>query len=273
MNPNTVIVALTIGATLCAGCSKEDRENIIDRAAKAGKALNGEVVDNTKERAIPTIVEEQQKKERVRQNTQWTAENQRLHPQEYCQAQLEETGKMSKKLDVQQHKLLMSKSSLSRKVSDLELQRKQLSDFLSKAKVAYKDAEANNSFPITLNGYPVSKEKAQQAIIEANRKLKIAQEQIVPTRNSLATAEKKLKQIAEEQRKIVALREKLQSTLSDLQMKQVIEGENGIGDALKAIDDSMNALQTASNEPDVLDIMVPDEKTQQQSEFDAIMKE
>ncbi len=269
----SVGIAVIGSALFLHGCSKEDRDEAMNRLGKAGKALNGEVVDNTKEHAVPTIVAEQQKKERVRQNTQWTPENQKLHPKEYCLAQLEETEKMGKKLDVQQHKLLLAKSAYARKVSDAEMQEKQLSAFLDKAKAAYKDADAKNAFPMLLNGRSVTKEKAQESIIEANRKLKLVRESIPAARNSLANVGLRLRKITEEQRNIVLLREKLQTTLNDLQVKQVIDGENGIGDALRAIDDSMNALLETVNEPALLDIMVPDEKTQKQEEFDAIMKD
>lgn len=59
-----------------AGCSKESRDETIDRLCKAGKALNGEVRSDDKKHATPNIVYDQQRKERVRQNTKWTAENQ-----------------------------------------------------------------------------------------------------------------------------------------------------------------------------------------------------
>lgn len=269
---NKIHIGVMVAAALVVcGCSKEDRDEMIERTAKAAKNLNGEVVDNTKERSVPTIVEEQQKKERVRQNTQWTVENQALHPIEYCQAQLAETAKMGQQLDVQQHALLVAKSSLSKKLSDLNLEGKDLAEFLAKAKAAYREAELKDSFPIQLNGYAVGKDKAQTTIIAANRKLVAIQAQLSPNSNSLMRVERRLTQLVAEQQKVIALKEKLQSMIGDLRTKQVIEGERGIRDSLRAIEDSMTALQSTVNEPEALDIMIPDGATQQKREFEDIM--
>lgn len=273
MTTRLVAVTMLGCMVIASGCSKENRDEIIGRASKAGRALNGEVRPNDVEHETPNIVAEQQRKERIKQNTQWTAENQAMHPIEYCQAQLEETRKMAERLDVQQHTLLVTKNGLKRKIENLETEEKQLKAFLDKAKAAYREADAADAFPMKLNGYDVSREKAQSAIVEANKKLQAATSQISPNRNSLARIEQRLTQITQEQRKVVAMREKLEMTLSDLKTKQVIAGEKGIGDALKALDDSMTALSQSANEPDSLDIMVPDAATQEKAEFDALMAE
>ena len=264
-------VAACSAAFILSGCSQEDRDEAVKRLSNAGKALNGEVRPNDVEHETPNIVAEQQRKERVRQNTQWTEENQKLHPIEFCQAQLEETAKMEKKLNVQQHKLLLSKVASERKLTDLQNQIKQLSKGIESAKVAYRKAEESNTFPMMLNGYSVSKEKAQQSIIASHNKLKFNEGQIPSIQNNLSSVEKKLKQIVVEQRKIVELRERLQNTLSDLQTRQVIDGEQGIGDALRAIDDAMTAIQTDIGGPNVIDLSEQSEESQRQNEFDAIM--
>jgi len=272
----TLIVVAGVSAALYCGCSKENRDEVINRVTKAAKGLNGEVVDNTKEHEIPTVVAEQQKKERVRQNTQWTAENQKLHPLEYCQAQLDETEKMGKKLEVQQHKLLTVKSSLAKKVNQLDEQVKDLSEFLKKAKETYKEADMVNGFPIKLNGHSVTKEQAQPLMLEASRKLKKAQGQLGTSQTSLAQVERNLAKIVGEQEKLGALREKLKATMESVQLKNIVDGGEGVGDALQAIDDSMNALQETSAipEPSALEtIMVPDAKAKDASDFEALLKE
>ena len=93
-----LITALCAGSVILSGCSKESRDEVIERTTKAAKELNGSErkSKDKDENKPPDIVAEQQRKERVRQNTQWTAENQALHPVEYCQAQLEEVAKYAK---------------------------------------------------------------------------------------------------------------------------------------------------------------------------------
>ena len=82
-------VAAVVGIACYVGCSKESRDEAINRLGKAGKALNGEVYPDDADNGVANIVREQQRKERIRQNTTWTAENIARHPKEYCQAQLE----------------------------------------------------------------------------------------------------------------------------------------------------------------------------------------
>ena len=160
-----ILSVVGCAALLFLGCSQEDRDAAIKRITNAGKALNGEVRPNDVEHETPNIVAEQQRKERIKQNTQWTLENQKLHPIEFCQAQLEETAKMEKKLNVQQHKLLVSKVASERKLDDFKKQAQQLSQGINSAKAAYRKAETENSFPMMLNGYSVSKEKAQSSFL------------------------------------------------------------------------------------------------------------
>ena len=66
------LFAVGIAGILFVGCSREDREEVADRIGKAANALKGE---DGSERT-PRIVKEQQRKERIRQNTKWTPENQ-----------------------------------------------------------------------------------------------------------------------------------------------------------------------------------------------------
>ena len=54
-------------------------------------------------------------------------------------------------------------------------------------------------------------------------------------------------------------------------MKKLVDGEKGIGDALNAINDSMNALAGDSSEPTLDELLAPAPETARQEAFDAIM--
>ena len=138
------------------GCSREERDEAMNRMGKAAKALNGEVRPNDQKHATPNIVAEQQRKERIRQNTKWTAENQALHPIEYCQAQLEEIDRYSRQLEVSKHKLLTNQNTTRRKLAENEAQIKSISAFLDSAKKVYREAEDKNQWPMVLNGFSLS---------------------------------------------------------------------------------------------------------------------
>ena len=261
-----VIVACS-GAVILTGCSKESRDEVIERTAKAAKELNG----TEKGESTPDIVAEQKRKETIRQNTQWTAENQALHPIEYCQAQLEEVANYSKRLEVRAHEIAVAQSAAKRKISELDGQTSSLSKLLGQAKSAYREADAANKWPMTLNGYQVGKEKAQQTIVETHQRLQESERAIATQKNNQRKLEAKARQIAQEQKNLVALKERIQTTISDIRMKKAIDGEKSIGDALNAINDSMNALSGDSAEPSLDDLLAPASETARQEAFDAIM--
>ena len=72
------LIAAGVFALLTYGCSREGRDEAVNRMGKAAKALNGEVRPNDQKHATPNIVAEQQRKERIRQNTKWTNPRRRL---------------------------------------------------------------------------------------------------------------------------------------------------------------------------------------------------
>ena len=69
------------------------------------------------------------------------------------------------------------------------------------------------------------------------------------------------------------MREQVQRTINDLRTQQVIDGNNGIADALNAINDSIGALgsdDTAA--PSLDDLSTPAPNANIEQEFEAIMR-
>lgn len=264
-------VAAIVAVAASRGCSKEDREEAINRFSKAGKILNGEARPDDAEHEVPNIVAEQQRKERIRQNRTWTAENRALHPIEYCQAQLEELGKYAARLEASAHEINTKKSEVVRTKGDNEGQLKGLEKFLGEAKAAYRKCEAENSWPAQLGGFALSREKVREKIVEAARKIPALKARVGTQQNQLAGLGKKLEAVTREQKRTVALRERIETTISDLRLKKVIDGEKGIGDSLNAIDDAMGALGVDYGNPSLEDIMAPDGKSASDADFEKIM--
>ena len=263
------VIALAF-SVLISGCTKEQREEAIDRAKNAASVINGSDKSAEKEHDTPLIVKEQQKKERIRQNTEWTPENQRLHPIEYCQAQLTELDNMSKKLDVALYKITLVLTKTERKKDDNEALTLNLQNFLDDAKKKYKDAEATNKWPMELNGFLLSKEKVQEKIIEANRKIQDIKTQLSTAHNQITFLKKKQTSLQNELKQIAVLKDKVQTTINDLNTQKVIEGENGIMNALDSLNDSFKALSVNANEPALEELMAPSQE-QKNDEFNAIM--
>ncbi len=100
------------------GCSQEGRKEAIDRTSNAMNVLNGGDKSAEQEHETPLVVQEHQKKERIRQNTKWTPENQKLFPIEYCQTQLKELDDNAKKLDVVSHTLATQLNRVTRTMNE-----------------------------------------------------------------------------------------------------------------------------------------------------------
>lgn len=244
---------------------REQREAMLDKVAVLGDSSGGE--------KTPRIVREQQHKERVRQNTEWTPENQALHPIEYCQAQLETLAEHASKLDVQAHKYAVAKNQATRAMSDAEAQLADIAKFLEEAKRAYRGAAASGKWPVTIRGFALSKEKAQEKIVAAAEKRPTLQSAIARNRVLLATLEKKATRVVEEQKNIIKTKERIQMVLNDLNLKKVVEGDDSITDVLNAINDSLGALGTNYEDPSIDDMLVPDKSSTIKVSFDAIMAE
>ena len=77
--------------------------------------------------------------------------------------------------------------------------------------------------------------------------------------------------MTKEQKTIVLLREKINTTIGDLKLKKVLDGEKSITDALNAISDQMGSLGVDNDDPSLDDIVAPDRKSAIADDFDKIM--
>lgn len=271
-----IIVASVVslcGFALVNGCSKEDRNEAMNRLGKAGQALNGEVSPDDEEHDTPNIVAEQQRKERIRQNTKWTAENQALHPVEYCQAQLEDIGRVSQQLEVQAHKYAVAKSQVQRSITNAETQIANFEKFLAEGKKAYREAEAAGKWPTSVNGYSMTQDKLRDKLVEAARRIKPLKESAAKNTVLLKSLERKSGLVAARQREAVELKERLTITISDLKLKKIDEGSDGLKDTLNALNDSLASLGGDLSDPSLDDLASSDSKSSTQAEFDALMAE
>lgn len=265
-----MLVALLAVTIVCSGCSQDDRDEIAERGGNAWSALNGKPGSGEK---TPKIVKVQQRKERIRQNTSWTPENRALHPIEYCQAQLEEIERYSRELEARAHEKGCVIAAVKRELGDGATMEGNLSKFLTDAKNMYKACEAANTWPASVGGFTLTREKLQEKIVDAVQKLKEVQSKMVSKSNQLNALEKTLKITQDEQKRLVKTREQIQNTINDLRIKKVIDGDDSIIASLNAIEDAMGVLGSDYDDPSLESIIQPDEKATRQELFDAIMAE
>ena len=267
----TWMMAAAVAAMAACGCSREGREEAMDRVSAAGRALNG----GDTEGRVPDVVRKQREAEARRQNREWTAENQAKHPVEYCRAQLAALDRNAEELGVAAHKISVAIGTAKRENADDGVQLKSLEEFFAGAKAAYREAEASGAWPAKIGGYLLGKERAQEKIVEAARKIPELKERMASRENRLVALDKKMARVNAEQKRLVGIRERVKETLRALETKQVIDDDAGIAAALGAISDSMGALSPEADNPELGDLLAPPTAGggTVAAEFEAIMAE
>lgn len=221
----------------------------------------------------PSVVKEQQRKERIRQDKTWTPENRAHHPIEYCQAQLEELARYSKELEARVHEKSCIIAAVKRELGNSDANLKNFKKFLAEAKVKYRECEASNKWPAMIGGYALSREATQEKIIDAAEKIAEIELKTGSKRNQLVALEKTLQVTQNEQKRIVKIREQIQNTINDLKVKKVIDADDGIVASLNAIEDSMGVLGVNHDDPKIESIVQPDRKATREELFQKIMAE
>ena len=269
----TIVWVMLVGAFIGGGCSREDREEAIDRIGKAGKALNGEVRPDSVVHDVPNIVFEAQRQERIRQNTTWTAENRALHPKEYCQSQLSVLRTYASQLDVAMHKLLVKQSAVKNDMDDAEIHIANLTNLLAAAKLAYKTSMANGSSEVVISGFNLSIEQARKKMVHTNQKIPAMKAKVKSLSNALNLIAISIDRVRKEQGVVASLIEKVQSVLGNLELKDVIAGDESIVRALDAINNNLSGLGADSEDPSVEVLSMPSEKQMIDDEFKKLMAE
>ena len=119
----------------------------------------------------------------------------------------------------------------------------------------------------------LEREQLQEKIVDAANKVKTFQSRTATNKTNLLKLEKKIVRLSEEQRKLAMTKENLQKTLDNLQLKNIIDSEDGIRDSVAAINDALGALGDGASDVSLEDILTPDADTARKTEFDAIMSE
>lgn len=256
------------GALACVGCSRDSASEGVDRLAKAAKTVIGGRTDGR-----PDIVAEQQRKEAVRQNTQWTPENQKNHPVEYCQAQLEVLGKGAKELEVAIHALSTQKARYERELETAKSKAAAMEKQLAEVKALYKAAETSGAWPIEYNGYKLSKEKAGQTLIQTKSVLEKSKGAQSALGIRLEKVSKSISSKQKEQLRVSELRERVQQTIVDLKTGAVSEAGNNISATLDSLSDSLKSFNADYEAPSFDDISTPTKASEDKAALDAILSE
>ena len=268
MKPRYIITTIAVVGAISIALfwSKTDREKAIDRVSDAAKALNGKA-DNT-----PDVVKAQRKRELERQNSEWTLENQRKHPLEYCQAMIEQLDANDAALDVSLHKYQTAQASVSREIAANEADEKKFSDFLDKAKVAYRATAEAGAWPVTFNGRELTQAEFQDKIIDADKRLQAVRRKLPELKTRLESLSKREAKTIKDQEEIAALREKFVAMVRDIELNQIGTETGSLDNSLNSLRDSLSALgQSNAVGNDDGDFFSTSPEDDKKAAFDAIM--
>lgn len=237
-----LIIAFAIGVFAYRSFTQEQRDEAISRIAKAGRALNGEVSPDDVEHGVPNIVREQQRKERIRQNTTWTAENRQKEPVLFLKAQLEEVDKLEEKLSVQLVELNTKKAEISRKLKVTKANSEKAKAFLDVAKKAYREAAATNAWPAKVNGFTFSQTTLKTRIVEAASRYEQSAPLAAKLTEGSATLQRKIELVQSKQRETIELRSKIETAIEMVKLDKTIKGIDGIDNQVSAIANMVEGL-------------------------------
>ena len=250
------------------GCSKEEREEVVDRVGTATKALAGDLSAKPVE---PKIVKEVKVKESLKQDREWTPENQIAYPLEYCLAQLDEISKIGRSIEVQSHRMRIARSALEREIQSDDLSLSSCKESLDELKQLYREAEISNTWPIVFRNYSMNQEKTKSLIVDLNRKSVGLEKAMPEKKNKVTNIDVKIGMLEQEARSIVEVRDRLQNTIQDIKTRRIGDSERNINDALNSINDSLKALNVGVVEISTADVIIQSGSKSDDDEFAAIM--
>lgn len=123
----------------------------------------------------PRIVREAERRERERQNTQWTPENIRANPALFLQDMIAASDALKNKIEAQDIAFIRLKKQAARKVSEADSAIARYTKFLNEAKKQYKAAKENgNAFPVNVNGFELSEEELSEKVADALERIELS---------------------------------------------------------------------------------------------------
>ena len=237
MKTNTILLASAIIiAAIVISCSQSSREEAIDRVSDAAKALKGQSDDT------PAVVKAQQKREKNRQNNEWTPENQRKHPREFCQAQLDLLAKTKEQCSDVFYKSLRAENELENEIEKAKSKAQTLRGNLGKAVSTYREAIRDETWPVSFNGLRLGKEELQRRIREEEQRYTQTTNGIPTLLTLLKSATDRKNGAQAELRKIDQLRLQVESTLRTIELQKLVEADDALVGSLDSIRISITSL-------------------------------
>lgn len=186
----------------------------------------------------PRVVREAERRERERQDTQWTPENIRDNPELFLRDAIGACDLLKDKIEAQDIAFILLKKSAARKVDDAGSMIRRYTKFLEEAKKQYKLATAEGgSFPVTINGFELNEEELSDKVSDALERVELAEKQ--KATNSAIVKKVGIRQgvLKKKSRELRSIRRKLVLQLEQVKMNQALGEIDALSEVLGAIKD------------------------------------
>lgn len=187
----------------------------------------------------PTVVRNAEIREAIRQDSTWTSENIQKNPYLFLQDQIASCDRLKAKIEAQNITLIRMGKQATRTAEDADSTINRYEKFLKDAKVAYKNAVAEDKWPVSLNGYNLSKDELEDRIADALERVELAKKE---KDENLAIAKKveiRKGVLKTKKRDLITLRRKLVQQAEQVKMNAALSKIGQLSDVLGAIKDMM----------------------------------
>ena len=187
----------------------------------------------------PTVVRNAEIREAIRQDSTWTSENIQKNPYLFLQDQIASCDRLKAKIEAQNITLIRMGKQATRTAEDADSTINRYEKFLKEAKVAYKAAVAEDKWPVSLNGYNLSKDELDDRIADALERVELSRKE---KEDNLAIAKKveiRKGVLKTKKRDLITLRRKLVQQAEQVKMNAALAKIGQLSDVLGAIKDMM----------------------------------
>ncbi len=221
----------------------------------------------------PTIVRNAEMREAIRQDSTWTSENIQRNPYLFLQDQIATCDRLRAKIEAQNITLIRMGKQADRKVEDAEGLIVRYNKFLGDAKKAYKAAEKNKSWPVSLNGYDLNEEELSDKIADALERVEFARKEKKDNQVISKKVEIRKSVLKTKKRELTALRRKLVQQAEQVKMNAALTEIGELNNVLGTIKDMMIEIDEDPTKLSLGDLTADDPNAKRNKAVEAFLKD
>ena len=185
------------------------------------------------------IVDAAKRREEIRQQTTWTSENIQKNPYLFIQDQIRQCDALKAKIEAQTITMTRLAKEAARKIEEDEGMIARYNKLLAACNAAYDEAEKNDKWPVTVNGYEMDEEELGDKIDDAATRIELAEKD--KKQNTAIGKKVELRQgvLKKKKREVANLRLKLVQQAEQVKMNAALAEIEGLKDILGTISDMM----------------------------------